>query len=279
MAIRNELVAQIDGVTMRDVHQPWVGRAGRWTPLVLEEDDALCLYRSGWRRRTADGVEEYLDATTAYTSRRGTEEQFAGTADVEISWITLTPGAYEEHLGRVMPAHGWVLRPDAAFDYRHRRLVAGAARGIDASEAAEGLLLLLDALPRYSRRPHLPPPRSWVRHRVLAAGVQELLAAEPATGIEELARALATSPGHLSRVFRQVTGRTVSAYRNELRVRRALDLLARGAGDLARLAADLGFSDHAHLTRTVKRHTGHVPSVVRAELATVRQGPGGLPGD
>ncbi|MFJ8086209.1 helix-turn-helix transcriptional regulator [Streptomyces sp. NPDC096205] len=270
MPLRSTLVAQIDGVTMKDVHQPWAWQVGQWSPSFLEETDALCLYRSGWRRRSADGVEEYLDATAGYVSRQGTEERFAGSADVENSWITLTPGAYDEHLGRLASARDWVLRPDAALEYRHRRLLALARGGIDSSEAAEGLLMLLDALPRHFLPPHLPPPRTWVRHRALAADALELLAARPATSLEELARALATSPAHLSRVFRNVTGRPVSAHRNELRVRRALDLLARGADDLGRLAADLGFADHAHLTRTIKRHTGHPPSTLRAELSPHR---------
>ncbi|MEV5570101.1 helix-turn-helix domain-containing protein [Spirillospora sp. NPDC052269] len=72
---------------------------------------------------------------------------------------------------------------------------------------------------------------------------------------------------HLSRVFRRVTGRTITAYRNDLRVRAVLEDLAQGRGTpLAELAAEYGFADHAHLTRTIRRHLGDCPSSLREKL-------------
>jgi AraC-like DNA-binding protein len=61
---------------------------------------------------------------------------------------------------------------------------------------------------------------------------------------------------------------TISAYRNHLRVRAALERLADGERSLTSLAADLGFADHAHMARTVRRETGAAPSVLRRLLAT-----------
>jgi len=46
-------------------------------------------------------------------------------------------------------------------------------------------------------------------------------------------------------------------------VRNAIERIAGGERSLARLAADLGFADHAHLTRAVKRETGAPPSRLR----------------
>jgi transcriptional regulator GlxA family with amidase domain len=74
----------------------------------------------------------------------------------------------------------------------------------------------------------------------------------------------------LSRVFRQETGETLSRFRNRVRVRAALDRLAAGAPDLARLAADLGFADHAHLTRALRSEVGDPPGHVRALLTAPR---------
>jgi AraC-like DNA-binding protein len=59
----------------------------------------------------------------------------------------------------------------------------------------------------------------------------------------------------------------VSAYRNQFRVREALERLAEGERSLTGLANDLGFADHAHLARTVRREAGAVPSVLRRLLA------------
>ncbi|GAA4086563.1 hypothetical protein GCM10022248_65360 [Nonomuraea soli] len=47
---------------------------------------------------------------------------------------------------------------------------------------------------------------------------------------------------------------------------RALDRLEQGEPSLALLAADLGFADQAHLTRTVRHHLGHTPTALRRLL-------------
>jgi AraC-like DNA-binding protein len=55
-----------------------------------------------------------------------------------------------------------------------------------------------------------------------------------------------------------------------LRVRAALERLAGGERQLARLAADLGFADQAHLTRAVRAETGATPSALRGALSGPR---------
>jgi len=52
-----------------------------------------------------------------------------------------------------------------------------------------------------------------------------------------------------------------------VRVERALDRLEEGADALAALAADLGFTDQAHLCRTMRQHVGRPPSAVRRLLS------------
>jgi transcriptional regulator GlxA family with amidase domain len=76
-------------------------------------------------------------------------------------------------------------------------------------------------------------------------------------------------------VFSGQTGTTISAYRRRIRVRAVLDRLEHGEPDLARLAADVGFADHAHLTRTVRDELGFTPSRLRELLAV----PGRLAAD
>jgi AraC-like DNA-binding protein len=67
-------------------------------------------------------------------------------------------------------------------------------------------------------------------------------------------------------MFKQRTGTSVSRYRNLIRVREALARLSDGHDDLALLAAELGFADHAHLTRTVGTLTGSTPSALRRAM-------------
>jgi AraC-like DNA-binding protein len=104
--------------------------------------------------------------------------------------------------------------------------------------------------------------------RRLAAAAREALVADPAfAGLDRLAHLLGVSRSHLSRAFREETGETLTAFRHRLRVRVALDRLADGEPDLAGLAADLGFADHAHLTRALRAEVGEPPSRVRRLLA------------
>jgi len=84
----------------------------------------------------------------------------------------------------------------------------------------------------------------------------------------DLAVELACSPHHLSRVFHEQTGTTLSAYRTQLRANLALEHLTgvTGSATLADVAAQCGFADHAHLTRTVRRHLGTTPAALRTLL-------------
>jgi transcriptional regulator GlxA family with amidase domain len=75
------------------------------------------------------------------------------------------------------------------------------------------------------------------------------------------------SPYRLSRVFPREIGVSVTRYRNRVRVGRAMERLQQGERSLALLAADLGFADQAHLTRTVREHVGSTPAALRRVLA------------
>jgi AraC-like DNA-binding protein len=81
--------------------------------------------------------------------------------------------------------------------------------------------------------------------------------------LDALAAELHLSPYHLCRVFRARTGFTLRAYRDQLRLRAALDVLAGGCQDLAALAADLGFASHSHLTDRFRLAFGTTPTAVR----------------
>ena len=71
---------------------------------------------------------------------------------------------------------------------------------------------------------------------------------------------------HLARVFKARTGFSLHAYRNQLRLRAALERLAEPGVDLIDIALDLGFSSHSHFTDTFRRSFGKTPSVVRESL-------------
>jgi AraC family transcriptional regulator len=91
--------------------------------------------------------------------------------------------------------------------------------------------------------------------------VNDRLESLPSLG--EMARGLGCSPFHLSRVFHLTAGLSLRAYALRLRARRAAVRLAAGAPDLSRLALDLGYADHSHLTNAFRREWGVPPSRFR----------------
>lgn len=249
-----------------------VGGTPHWTPVTMDEGFAVILLRAGGFRRDAEGRQSFVDPGGGYLSRHGVEERFAyplGEVDV-CTLIGLTAEAFAEHVDDVARQQDWHLRTSSSFDLRHRELVAACRRGVDRFEATERVLLLLSELPPRIDRDATSDQRAATRaeHRRLVQAVQEALAGGHLTaGLDELARLAGSSPHHLSRVFRRLTGRTITAYRNELRVRAVLEDLAQGAADVASLAAAYGFADHAHLTRTVRRHVSDPPVVLRRKLS------------
>lgn len=87
--------------------------------------------------------------------------------------------------------------------------------------------------------------------------------------LDEIGAAVHFSPFHLSRVFRQRTGSSIHAYRISLRLRASLEPIADGQ-PIARVAADLGFASHAHLSDRFHRAFGMSPRAWRANLRSGR---------
>jgi AraC-like DNA-binding protein len=80
--------------------------------------------------------------------------------------------------------------------------------------------------------------------------------------LEDLALHTGLTPFHLCRVFRQATEMTPHGYQIQARVRRARALLLAGY-PIARVAAETGFYDQAHLTRHFTRVMGLPPARYR----------------
>lgn len=88
--------------------------------------------------------------------------------------------------------------------------------------------------------------------------------------LEQIARAMHVSPFHLARVFREHTGFGVHEYRDQLRLRLALDRILDRDVTLSALALEVGYASHSHLTDNFRRLFGVAPSTVRRSM----RGPG-----
>lgn len=88
--------------------------------------------------------------------------------------------------------------------------------------------------------------------------------------LEEIARRAGVSPFHMCRQFRTATGTTIHRYRTQLRMRRALELVADGDADLTDVALHLGYSSHSHFTATFRGTFGTTPSEFRSRMSRRR---------
>jgi AraC-like DNA-binding protein len=233
---------------------------------------ALVFVRRGCFGRSADGNEMLLDPTLAYCMSPGQEQRYDHPHEGGDDCTSLT-------LSAELAAGLWGGEPalppgplpvGPKLDLEHRRLLAAARAGDDDPHALveRALVLAAQTLEQVDqRRLDSTRPSTRVARAALADGVRELLVEDRDRSLPQLAHALAVSPHHLSRVFSELTGRTISRHRMRLRVREALERLAQGERDLARLAADVGFADQSHLCRVVARETSTTPSALRAALA------------
>jgi AraC-like DNA-binding protein len=110
-------------------------------------------------------------------------------------------------------------------------------------------------------------------HAELAERVKLILAerCRESLQLDEIARAVHTSPFHLLRVFKQQTGLPIHRYLGRLRLHLALeDLAERPQEPLSRIALDLGYASHNHFTAAFHREFNLTPSEFR-QTASTRQ--------
>lgn len=96
--------------------------------------------------------------------------------------------------------------------------------------------------------------------------VARMLRADPEAGdLATLARAARLSSSHLSRIFKEQTGVSISRFRNQQRLERFLRLYGRGLHMTALGAAhQAGFGSYAQFYRVFREQTGRSPSALRA---------------
>jgi len=262
-------ILQRDGIAISDVvcrHEHGPGECSEYGG-----PPAIVFVRRGCFVRRADGDQELLDPTLACTMIPGQELRYdhPHPGGDDCTYVTMTPELVAALWGGAPRLPAGTLPTPGAVDLEHRLLLAAARRGDDPDGVVERAITL-SARVLEAADPHRvasgAPATSAARRR-LADGAREALAADTNRSLPELAADLDTSPHHLSRVFSAAAGHTISRHRMRLRARVALERLAGGDDNLARLAADLGFADQSHLCRVVRDETGETPGALRSRLA------------
>ncbi|HEX4625978.1 MAG TPA: AraC family transcriptional regulator [Solirubrobacteraceae bacterium] len=256
-----------DGIILADVSG--AHGAGRGTDEPARTSHGLVFVRRGCFVRTVEGRTWVLDPTLAYGANPGEEERIDHPHDHgdDCTWLRLDADLAAALYGGDpgLPARSLPTAP--RVDLEHRRLLAAAGRdGSDEHALVERAIGLAAAALERDAPARVASGRLATERarRAVVEQAREALAADPTQSLPELGRRLAVSPHHLSRVFRALTGATVSRHRMSLRVRAVLERLGGGERDLARLAAD---ADQAHLCRVVRAETGTTPSALREALA------------
>jgi AraC family transcriptional regulator len=160
------------------------------------------------------------------------------------------------------------IATNAAMYRRQRRIVDYVSRHPcpDAMAVEEAVIALLGELLATIYGVH-PSLRLTAAHRDLAEAARAHLAIHFARkeSLSEVSCALDCSVFHLCRVFRVHTGMTLHEYRQQLRVRHALESVTSRRIDLLDVALQLGYSGHSHFTAAFRGAFGAPPSVVRAQ--------------
>jgi len=82
------------------------------------------------------------------------------------------------------------------------------------------------------------------------------------------ARALGVTPTHLTRVCKQLSGRTAAELLTERSLHAAREMLEDSELPVGRIASSLGFGSAAYFSRFILNHTGQSPSALRNKAAT-----------
>lgn len=155
------------------------------------------------------------------------------------------------------------------LDYRLRCLIAAVKVGhVDALEVEDFTVGALTDLMEVKGA----PPTGSRRDTVLDAEEYLSVHFRDQCDLSTIARHVGSSSHHLSRMFKQVTGESLSRRRMRLRITGALSEILDGADDLSRVAVESGFYDHSHMTNSFHFYFGVTPKEARLE-ATSRINP------
>jgi AraC family transcriptional regulator len=266
---RSDLVFHSPLVRVFDVecHAPQSGYGGEeWCSATQ-----IFVPRRGVFMLNLHGAPIIADPNTALVFGIGDTYQISHPVDGgdQCTVLVFRPELVEEALGSVEARHGIIEATTQLSIHVLTHLMA--TRMADQLEAEEVSVFVLNALARdFSNSLGWSSVSESQKRRV--EEVRALLASQPTNPwhLESIARAVYSSPFHLARQFRDITGESIARYLLRLRLALALDHLAQGEADLARLAVELGFANHSHFSARFKSVFGETPTALRRGLTRKR---------
>jgi AraC family transcriptional regulator len=275
------------------VFQSPLVRIGRWrcpadNPHFVDSgpsSDALFVFprESVWiEHEGRDAFVADPNTVTYYNKGQVYRRRKLGARGDQCEWFAVTPEAIAGTLAAHEPRA--IDRPEAPVPFTHgpsdaesylrQRMVfhhVAEESNADRLFVEEAVLLILGSVARLAYlhgswrakprpRPHRDVDVIEAARDVIARRYTENLS------LADIAREVDCSVFHLARIFKTRTGYSLHAYRNQLRLRAALERLQQPGVDLIDIALDLGFSSHSHFTETFRRTFGITPSHIRETL-------------
>jgi AraC-like DNA-binding protein len=258
---------------------------------------SVLFVRSGHFEKRVGGREVVADPNWAIFFNRGEEYDILAPSpyDDRVTELEVRPSALAElvtengdgtpdPMCRPFPTASCLIDPSL---YHLHLLLWRAARDpwpVDALAIEETALRLVDAAVRSSSMTtqqrsakHCRRPETARAHADLAHDAMSVLGGiyRERPGLDRIATTLGVSAFHLCRVFKSETGLSIHRYVDRLRLREAMVRVLESKDDLSRLALQLGFASHSHLTASFRREFGLTPSQTRRAAGS---GAGSLPG-
>jgi AraC-like DNA-binding protein len=158
---------------------------------------------------------------------------------------------------------------DAKLYLQHRYVLQAIRAGADPFRVDELLMMFLSALCRapFAVRPDVRASAlfsSRVR-RELVDAVRAVLTERRAerVSLASVAKEVGVSLFHLSHVYSSATSEPIHRHLVRIRLRSALDPLIDTDDSISRIAAEAGFSSHAHFSHAFRREFGVTPAEAR----------------
>lgn len=253
------------GIGRVEWHRGW--RVDRTVPkhwheefhvVLIEDGDGELFYQGAWLPTPAGSL-FLLPAGEVHANRA------KGTGGCSYRTLNIDPELLREAATQATgrSAGHPAFRPQVFYQPKLASWLGRAHQGLeDSATLLERESLLLAALvvlvKRFAERiPGSAPER---RERYAVRRVRDYLAAHYVENVSlgQIARLAELSPYHLNRVFAAELGMPPHAFQSQQRVVRARAMLRQGR-TLADVAAETGFADQSHLTRTFKRVVGVTP--------------------